>query len=134
MHAQLRELAARQDDLVARWQLTAWGWSPKRIDYMRSAGAWRVVHRGVYALTHAPLTQHQRSRAATLTSPNTFLSHSSAGGCHGFREHRGGFEIVTRPGTGGPRQVGKLLVFHSTTLAGHTTTKANIPITTTERT
>ena len=92
------------------------------------------MYPGVYALTPAPLTQRQRWLAATLTSPHTFLSHSSAGGCHGYWEHRGGFEIVTRPGAGGPRQVGKLLVFHSTTLDGHTTTKDAVPITTAERT
>lgn len=134
MNAQLRDLAQRQDDLVASWQLRALDWTHNAIKHAAKRGHWRRVHRGVYALTQAPLTQHQRWLAATLTAPNTFLSHSSAGGCHGFREHRARFETVTRPGTGGPKRIGNLLVCRSTTLAGNTTTKDGIPITTAERT
>ena len=134
MNAQLQELAAGQDDLVASWQLRRLGWTHNAIKHAAKRGHWKRVHRGVYALTHAPLTQRQRWLAATLTSPDTFLSHSSAGGCHGFRDHRARFEVVTRPGTGGPKRIGTLLICRSTTLDGHTTTESAIPITTAERT
>jgi very-short-patch-repair endonuclease len=134
MDVRLRELAARQDDLVARWQLLADGWSPKMVERAVRRGAWRSVHRGVYALTHAELTRRQRWLAATLTAPSTFLSHASAGACQGFRPFDGAFEVVTRRGSGGPRRIGAVLICRSTTLDGHTTVHEGIPITTAERT
>ena len=88
----------------------------------------------MYALTQAPLTRHQRWIAATLTAPGTVLSHVSAAARHGFRPWEARYEVVTRPGSGGPRQYPRLLVCRSTTLDGHTTTKDGIPITTVART
>lgn len=44
------------------------------------------------------------------------------------------FETVTRPGSGGPRRHGGLLVFRSTTLDGDCTVLRGIPTTTVERT
>ena len=134
MDVRLRELARRQDDLVASWQLVALGWSDDRIGYAARRGKWRRLHSGVWLLTQGNLTRHQRWLAATLTTPGTYLSHASAGACHGFYAFDGRFEIVTRPGSGGRRRVGALLVCRSTTLDGHTTTKDGIPITTAERT
>ena len=134
MDVRLRELAARQDDLVASWQLRARGWTHNAIKHTAKRGQWQRIHLGVYALTQAPLTRHQRWLAATLTSPNTFLSHASAAACYGIRGFDGAFEVVTRPGNGGRRRVGGLLVCRSTTLARNTTTKDGIPITTAERT
>ena len=134
MNVQLRDLAARQSDLVASWQLLAAGWSRDRINHHRSAGSWRSVHRGVYVLSHGPLTRHQRWLAATLTAPGTFLSLSSAGAKYGFRSFDRAVEMVTRHGSGGRKRVGNVLVCRSTTLAGHTTVVDGIPITTAERT
>ena len=48
------------------------------VDHHSVERAWRVIHPGVYALAHAPLTRHQRWMAATLTTPDTVLSHSNA--------------------------------------------------------
>src|SRR2546423_10210454 len=104
MDVRLRKLAEQQDDLVARWQLLALGWTKKMIDHQRSRG-WRVVHPGVYALSRAPLTRRQEWIAATLTAPNTVLSHASAGDCFGFRPFKGTYETVARPGTGGPKRL-----------------------------
>jgi very-short-patch-repair endonuclease len=101
---------------------------------------WRVVHPGVYALTSAPLTQHQRWMAATLTTPDSVLSHASAAACWGFapQRRRGAqtnhYEVVTRPGSGGRRRLGGVLVLRSTTLKGDTTRLNGIPITTAART
>src|SRR3712207_2628934 len=105
MDVQLLELAARQDDLVASWQLLAAGWTRNRIKHAAKKGHWRRIHRGVYALTQSALTPRQRWIAATLTAPGTYLSHASAGACHGFYQPRGDFQIVTRAGSGGPRTV-----------------------------
>jgi hypothetical protein len=133
MDVRLREIAARQDDLVASWQLKAMAWTDDMVRHHARRGGWRRVHRGVYALTQAELTRRQRWLAATLTTPDTFLSHASAGAYYGFRPFDGAFEVVTRRGSGGPRRIGALLVCRSTTLEGATTIRDGIPITTAER-
>src|SRR3954452_2057334 len=109
MHVHLRELAANQADLVAAWQLLAAGWTRGMVDYRVQQDGWRVVHPGVYAMTHGPLTRRQRWIAATLTAVDCALSHASAGACWEFRRFDGSFETVTRPGNGGPRRLGGVL-------------------------
>lgn len=104
------------------------------IDHRRERHAWRTIHPGVYALTQGSLSRHQRWFAASLTSPDSFLSHGSAGAYYGFRKFDKGFEVVTRPGRGGRRRVGGVVVFWSTTLAGDTTSREGIAITTPART
>src|SRR5689334_9961619 len=101
MDARLRRLAARQEDVVAVWQLLAAGATEKWIRH-RSAG-WREIHDGVYALNYAPLTQSQLWWAASLTTPDSALSIGSAGAYYGFYDFRRSYEVITRPGTGGPR-------------------------------
>jgi hypothetical protein len=133
MHVHLRELAARQDDIVAGWQLLAVGWTPRMVEHRVRAHGWRVVHRGVYALTRSPMTRRQRWIAATLTAPGTVLSHASAGALWGFRPCEGRYETVTRPGSGGSRRHGGVLVLRSTVLDGHTTRRRGIPVTTAAR-
>jgi len=133
--AQLRRLAAEQDDLVAVWQLTAAGWTTKQIE-CRTAGLERV-HDGVLRTSLAPLTQRQRWRAATLTTPGGALSHASAAAFHGIRDwprQGGSHTIITRPGSGGPRRIGDLLVLRSTVLTGHVVVIDGIRVTTVERT
>ena len=134
MDVHVRELAARQADLVAAWQLLALGWSRGMVDYRVQRDGWRVVHPGVYALTQGALTRHQRWKAATLTAPECVLSHASAAACWGFRPFDGSFETVTRPGSGGPRRVGAVLVCRSRTLKGNTTRRDGIGITAAPRT
>jgi Protein of unknown function (DUF559) len=132
MYVRLRELAARQADIVAAWQLVAIGWTRERIRHQIARG-WRLVHPGVYALSYGPLTQRQLWIAATLTAPETFLSHASAAACYGIRPFRARYETVTRRGTGGPRRHSRVLVLRSKTLGGNTTRHDGIPITTPER-
>src|SRR3954454_12279331 len=132
MHVRLWELAAQQRDLVAAWQLLATGWSRRMIAQHRKHDGWSVVHPGVYAMTHAPLTREQGWVAATLTGSGTFLSHASAGECYGIWSFPGSYETVVRRGDGGPRRHGSVLVSHSKEL--EVTTRDGIPITTPERT
>jgi hypothetical protein len=134
MNAHLLALARNQDDIVARWQLAAAGWTERNVAHHVRANAWRIIHTGVYALTQAPLTQRQRWIAATLTAPDTVLSHASAGACWGFRPFAGAFEVVTRAGTGGPKQLGALLICRSSVPADDVTTHEGIRITTAART
>jgi very-short-patch-repair endonuclease len=94
---------------------------------------WRVVHPGVYVLTSSPVARRQLWFAAVLTAPGTVLSHGSAGECYGFYRFDRGYEVVTRPGQGGRRRQGGLLVFRSKTLDGDVTSHTGIPITTAAR-
>jgi hypothetical protein len=134
MDVRVRRLAATQADLVASWQLLAAGLTRHGIAHGVSRWGWRVVHPGVYALTSAPLTRRQRWIAATLTTPDSVLSHASAAACWGMRRPQGNFEIVTRPGSGGRRRLGSVLVLRSRTLDGDTTMHDGIRITTAART
>src|SRR3954452_697424 len=134
MHVHLVELAARQLDLVAAWQLVEAGWTRAMVDHHVREHRWRPVHAGVYAVCHSPLTREQSWMAATLTAPDTVLSHASAGAYYGIWSFSARYETVTRPGNGGPRRHGDVLVSHSKTLDGDTTVHNGIPITTAART
>lgn len=133
--AHIKRLAASQDDLVAVWQLRQDGWTTKQIE-CRTAGLERV-HDGVFRTSAAAMTDLQRWRAATLTTPDSALSHASAGALHGIRpwpRNGGSHVIITRPGSGGPERIGSLLVLRSTVLQGNTTVIDGIRLTTPERT
>src|SRR5437763_8018040 len=129
-----RKLAARQFDVIAAWQLRAAGATRPTIDHRVKEHGWRALHPGVYVLSNAPLTRHQLWMAATLTTPDSVLSHASAAACWGFRRFEGGFETITRPGNGGRRRIGSLLVCRSSTLDGDITRREGIAITMVERT
>lgn len=100
----LMALAASQDDLVAVWQLTDWTADQVR---HRTAGFERV-HDGVLRIGRAPLTERQRWRAATLTTPTTVLGFASAGAHDGYWRQAGAAPVVIRPGRGGPVMLGGL--------------------------
>lgn len=134
MDSYLRKLAGGQVEVVAAWQLHRRGWSYDKIRHHAASRGWQRIHPGVYVLSHAPPTRLQLWWAAALTTPETFLSHGSGGACFGFHRFSKGFEVVTRPGQGGRRRQGRLLVFRSKRLDGETTRHLGIPITTPERT
>src|SRR2546423_5515715 len=134
MDPHLRTLAAAQADVVAAWQLRAAGWTREKVRHHITRGGWRSLHRGVYLLTQGPVSRTQLWFAATLTAPGSVLSHGSAGACYGFHRFQRDYEVVTRPGQGGRRRHGRLLVFRSKTLEGDVTTHMGIPITTAART
>jgi hypothetical protein len=133
----LHELASRQHGVVACWQLVAMGMSRDSIEH-RTRGL-RALHDGVYVTGDAPLTRWQRWWAATLTSPGSALAFASAAAAWDIRAWDGAFEIVVRPGNGGPRRFGNLLVCRSCRvdtdrrLLG-VTALDGLPITTPERT
>src|SRR3954451_23403772 len=113
MHVHLLDLAARQDDVVAVWQLLRLGLAPWTLDHHREKGRRRRIHRGVYALTQGRLTRRQLWIAATLTTPDSVLIHASGGAFYGFRPFQARFEVVTRPGTSGLRRTPRLVICHS---------------------
>ena len=134
MDVHLARLAAEQADVVAAWQLMARGWTRKGIRHHARTAGWHLVHPGVYALTQAALTQVQRWMAAALTAPDTYLSDRSAANCWGVHIGAAALETVTRVGSGGPRRLGGVLVKRSNRLAGDTTVRNGVPITTPART
>jgi Protein of unknown function (DUF559) len=133
--AQLAELAGRQFNRVSRAQLDGLGFSKKAIVHAVRIGRFVIVEEGVFAI--APVLEHDawgRWMGATLTAPNTVLSQVSAAAAWGFWSYERDCETVTRPGSGGPRRHGGVLVYRSDTLDGDVTDLNRIPITTVPRT
>jgi very-short-patch-repair endonuclease len=130
----LIELAARQHRCIARRQLNDLGYDDEAIAHRVAGGRLVKLHEAVY--TVAPVLDEERTRwmAATLTTPDSVLSHAAAAAAWEFRSVRPPVQIVTRPGDGGPEHWDGVLVCRSRTLAGNTTTYEGIPITTPERT
>jgi hypothetical protein len=128
----LMELAARQHRCVAWRQLVELGYGRRAIRHRAAGGRLVPIFDGVFAV--APVGDDDRTRwmAATLTTPQSVLSHASAGAAWGFRSVRAQFEVVTRPGSGGPERKDGVLVCRSRTLDA--TTLHGIPISTPERT
>ena len=132
MDVRIAAVAREHDGLVTWPMLLEAGMSEWRA--ARALAELRRIHDGVFLTGHGRVTDHQRRLAATLTAPGTALSHASAGALDGFRPSMRGFEVVTRPGSGGPRRIGDLLVCRSLTLAGNVTIRDGIPVTTPART
>lgn len=131
----LAELAARQCNRVSRVQLLALGFSQKAITHRLRHGRLFPVEEGVFAL--APPLDHDelgKWMGATLTAPESFLSHASGAAARGFWSLPRPFETVTRPGDGGPVLHGGVRVHRSRTLDGDTEEFKGIPITTVPRT
>ena len=118
---------------MAAWQLCRAGWTRKRIQHHAAARGWRRIHPGVYAVNSAPLTRVQLWFAAVLTAPGTVLSHGSAAACFGFYRFGRPYEVVTRPGRGGRRRQGGVLVFRAQVLDSEVTRHMGIPVTRAER-
>lgn len=68
-----------------------------------------------------------------IDQPAQLLSHGSAGACYGIHRFDRGYEVITRPGLGGRRRHGGVLVFRSTTVEDEVTRFQGIPITTAAR-
>ena len=76
---QIARLATRHDGVVARRQLIELGLSSAAIDHRVRAGRLLVIHRGVYAVGHAALTERGSMRAALIAAgPTAVLSHRTA--------------------------------------------------------
>jgi hypothetical protein len=129
------QLAGRQFNRVSRRQLIELGLSDAAIAHRVATGRLVIVEEGVFAI--APVLEHDdwgRWMGATLTAPGSMLSHASAATARGIWSLPRQFETVTRPGSGGPRRHGGVLVFRSSTLAGDCEVLRGIPITSVPRT
>jgi hypothetical protein len=128
-------LAGRQFNRVAYLQLRALGLGDRAIERRVAAGRLVRVEQGVFAV--APLLEHDvwgKWMGATLTAPETFLSHTSAAAARRIWSLFRPYETVVRPGSGGPRRFGGVRVYRSLTLDGDCTELHGIPLTTVPRT
>ena len=127
------ELLEGQWNRASLGQIEALGFTRMDISRRVAAGRLRAVHEAVFA--GRPFFDDQRGRwmAATLTAPETYLSHASSAALHGFWDRHRDIETVTRPGNGGPRRLDGLFVYRSVTLADNTTMIDGIRTTTPER-
>jgi len=72
-------VAGGQHGVATRAQLLALGVTPKAIDHRVAVGRLIAVHRGVYAVGHAGLSDRGRIQAALLTAgPGAAASHGTA--------------------------------------------------------
>src|ERR1700761_8526741 len=77
--AKLREQARCQGGLVTRNQAAQAGLSADRIAWLLRRGAWRQVHRGVYATFTGPINRTAQLWAAVLCAGrDAYLSHETA--------------------------------------------------------
>jgi very-short-patch-repair endonuclease len=114
-HAAVAELAARQHGLVTHAQLLRLGFSSGKIG--RSSKALRIhrIHRGVYALGHAVLSDRARCLAAAMASGRgAVVSHQAAGWLWGLQIDCPKTIDVTVPQRGGKRD--GITLHHSSTL------------------
>jgi hypothetical protein len=128
------ELAARQHNRFSRAQIAALGVDDSTINARVHSGRWVVVHEAVYAIAPVLPGDLGRWSAAVLSEPGSVLSHASAAAAWGIWNRRRQVEVITRPGSGGPRRIDGLLVHRSETLAADTTTCGVLPITSVPRT
>lgn len=118
---------------MATWQLVRDGMTAEAIRHF--VRGLRELHDGVWLTGFAAVTRRQRWWAAALTTPNTLLARFSAGAAHGFRPWDAAYEVVLRPGSGGTRRQGALLVHRSIAIIdGDADWIAGLPITSPERT
>lgn len=85
-HRRLAALAGRQHGVVTHRQLRTLGFSGSAIGRMAAKGLLHRVHRGVYAVGHAALSDHGRCLAAVAAcGRDALLSHDSAAWLWGLR-------------------------------------------------
>jgi hypothetical protein len=130
----IARLAGAQFNRVSRAQLLELGLSAAAIAHRTAAGRLVIVEQGVFALPPVLEDEWGRWMGATLTAPGTLLSHENAAAAWGFLRVRGRLVTVTRPGSGGPRRHGGLLVFRSCNLEDDLATLRRIPLTAVPRT
>jgi predicted transcriptional regulator of viral defense system len=86
-HRAVAELATRQHGVVSFRQLRELGFSKGKISRSHEAFRLQRVHRGVYAIGHARISDRGRCMAAILAcGPGTVLSHWSAAWLWGLQQ------------------------------------------------
>ncbi len=125
----LGDLARAQHGVISVKQLATLGAPPRTIARWSASGRLRRLHRGVYAVGHAPLTAEGRWMAAVLAlGDRALLSHACAGALWDLRPTQSARIDVTVPGTGSRARRRGIVVHRSPATSG--TTHRGIPVTT----
>lgn len=85
MDLSIAELAAAQYGVIGLGQLVDLGLTPSGIRKRVARGLLHRIHRGVYAVGHASISQRGHWLAAVLAFERAALSHASAAGLHSLR-------------------------------------------------
>lgn len=97
-HLEVWQLVRRQHGVIARRQMTAFGFSAKAIRHRVATGRLHPVRRGIYAVGRPEVTQHGGWMAAVLAcGPDAALSHHSAAALLRLRPRRSGPIHVSVP-------------------------------------
>lgn len=133
MDAAIAAIAREQHGVVSRTQLLAAGLTARQIDWRVQRKRMHVVHRAVYAVGHAVLSQEALWTAAVLAAgEGGVLSHWSAASLLRMRQGRGPRSHVTCPRW---RRNTERISFHEADLpADEITAALGIPTTTPART
>jgi hypothetical protein len=100
------DLAAREHGVVALQELIDLGVSATRVKRWAADGQLHRIHRGVYAVGHAALTEHGRWMAAVKAcGPGAALSHQSGAALSDLRRSSSPIIHVTTPGRANPRGI-----------------------------
>ncbi|MDQ4071709.1 MAG: type IV toxin-antitoxin system AbiEi family antitoxin domain-containing protein, partial [Actinomycetota bacterium] len=133
---QISGLARAQEGVVSTSQLRAVGFGEGAIRRRVEAGRWRRVHRGVYVLGPARLSQRGRWWAALLAcGEGAVVSHASAAALWGIRSFESAKTHVTVPSRSGRRPDERILLHRVASLHPEAVTwRHRIPVTTPART
>jgi Protein of unknown function (DUF559) len=127
---EIGEIAARQLLLITRLALMALGLTRSDIDYSLARGRLRLIHRGVYAVGHHPLTEQSAALAAVLAvGTGAFVSHHSGAALWGMASRwRGDVQVTLVARDAGARRPG-IEVHQAKTLDRQdVTTRFGVPI------
>lgn len=133
-HHALAELAEAQHGVVSFRQLRELGFSKGHISRAFEAGRLRRIHRGVYAVGHARLSDYGNCHAAVLAcGDGAVLSHHSAAWLWGFLRRCPDEPAVTTPSRGHRRR--GVRVHRATALSSRDcAARKGIPVTSVART
>jgi very-short-patch-repair endonuclease len=129
-------IADAQHGVVSIRQLRAAGLSDEAVRIRAKAGRLYRLHRGVYAVGHRPVSRRGFWMAAALAcGKGAVLSHRSAAELWGLlRPQAGAIEVSTPARSGRARREGIRLHRCPSLVAGMTTQRHRIPVTTPART
>jgi very-short-patch-repair endonuclease len=135
VEAAIARLASRQHGVVSLAQLTAAGLHRSAVVRRTRKGLLHRIHRGVYAVGHAGLSNEGRWMAAVLASGDgAVLSHRSAAALWTIAPLPSVIEVMV-PGDAGRRPRNGIRIHRSLTLLpSQTTRRAGIPVTKPSRT
>jgi very-short-patch-repair endonuclease len=123
-------LAENQHAVVSRDQLREVGYTGEAIDHRIRTGRLHPLHRGIYAVGRANVTDHGRWMAAALACPGAVISHSSAAALWRMGPEKRGLVELSFPSSSRRRRPGLEIHQRPSLKKRDTTREHGIPCTT----